>query len=172
MKRIGFVSLIALLAVCIAGPSFAWEFSMKGEWEWRYRYWGRLGQNDIFGAMDANRVNLGLNHLYLWPTSATTNRMDTNFGVLAGQNNYGSDMSLTDNRATIYPKISVNKAISVEASVNLTSLGLWSDGDPYNINTNPVVNGSYRDTGFYNSMYVPINDRPVASNVPNTMVTL
>ncbi len=32
--------------------------------------------------------------------------------------------------------------------------------------------GLIRNVGFYNSMYVPINDRPVASNVPNTFVTL
>lgn len=166
MKRIGLAGLIAVLAVCFTAPAFAWEFSMKGEWEWRYRYWSRLGQDDIFGKMDANRVNLGLNHLYLWPGNSTTNRMSSTYGVLAGQNNYGADMSLTDNRATIYPKIKVNKAISLEASVNLTSLGLWSDGDPYNISTNS------RNVGYYNSMYVPINDRPVASNVPNTMVTL
>jgi hypothetical protein len=92
--------------------------------------------------------------------------------VLAGQNNYGCDMSLTDNRATLFPKIKVNKAISVEGSVNLTSLGIWSDGDPYNINQAAAANGMYRNTGFYNSMYVPINDRPVASNVPNTFVTI
>ena len=173
MKRFGFIGLIALLAICAAAPAFAWEFSMKGDWEWRYRYWTRTGQNDIFGEMNATQVNLGLNHLYLWPTAGTTNRMADNFGVLAGQNNFGCDMSLTDNRATIFPKIKVNKAISVEGSVNLTSLGIWSDGDPYNIGgTAAATYGLARNVGFYNSMYVPINDRPVASNVPNTFVTI
>jgi hypothetical protein len=168
MKRFGFIGLIALLAICAAAPAFAWEFSMKGDWEWRYRYWTRTGQNDIFGEMNATQVNLGINHLYLWPTAGTTNRMANNFGVLAGQNNFGCDMSLTDNRATIFPKIKVNKAISVEGSVNLTSLGIWSDGDPYNI----TAADNTRNVGFYNSMYVPIQDRPVASNVPNTFVTI
>ena len=172
MKRFGIIGLIAFLAVCATAPAFAWEYSMKGDWEWRYRYWTRTGQNDIFGEMNATQVNLGLNHLYLWPTSGTTNRMASGFGVLAGQNNYACDMSMTDNRATIFPKIKVNKAISVEGSVNLTSLGIWSDGDPYNINQAAAANGMYRNTGFYNSMYVPINDRPVASNVPNTFVTI
>ena len=69
MKRFGLIGLIALLAICAAAPAFAWEFSMKGDWEWRYRYWTRTGQNDIFGEMDATNVNLGLNHLYLWPTT-------------------------------------------------------------------------------------------------------
>ena len=173
MKRFGLIGLIALLAICTAAPAFAWEFTMKGDWEWRYRYWTRTGQNDIFGQMDGTNVNLGINHLSVFPTAATTNRMSANFGVLAGQNNFGCDMSLTDNRGTIYPKIKVNKAISVESSVNLTSLGIWSDGDPYNFGgATGAAAGTYRNVGFYNSMYVPINDRPVASNVPNTFVTL
>ncbi|MFH0959561.1 MAG: hypothetical protein V1897_12735 [Pseudomonadota bacterium] len=174
MKRFVIMGLIAIVAVCAAAPAFAWEFSMKGDWEWRYRYWTRTGQNDIFGEMNATQVNLGINHLSVFPTAGTTNRMGGNFGVLAGQNNYGCDMSLTDNRSTIYPKIKVNKAISVEGSVNLTSLGIWSDGDPYNFGgTLGGANaGTFRNVGFYNSMYVPIQDRPVASNVPNTFVTL
>jgi hypothetical protein len=173
MKRFGFIGLIALLAICATAPAFAWEYSMKGDWEWRYRYWTRTGQNDIFGQMDGTNVNLGVNHLAVFPTSGTTNRMSNNFGVLAGQNNYGCDMNLVDNRSTLYPKIKVNKAISIEGSVNLTSLGIWSDGDPYNFGGG-VNNGAgtFRNTGFYNSMYVPIQDRPVASNVPNTFVTL
>ena len=64
MKRFGLIGLIALLAICAAAPAFAWEFSMKGDWEWRYRYWTRTGQNDIFGQMDGTNVNLGINHLY------------------------------------------------------------------------------------------------------------
>lgn len=172
MRRLALVLVSASLAVFLSGSAMAWEFSMKGEWEWRYRYWTRMGQNDIFGTMDSTNVNLGMNHLYLFPTSGATNRMADNFGVLAGQNNFGSDMSMTDNRATIYPKINVNKAISLEGSVNLTSLGTWSDGEPYGIRTATATNGSYSNRGFYNSMYVPINDRPVASNVPNTFVTI
>ncbi len=34
--------LLAALLVCVAGmaaPAFAWEFAMKGDLEWRYRYW-------------------------------------------------------------------------------------------------------------------------------------
>ena len=173
MKRFGIIGLIAFLAVCATAPAFAWEYSMKGDWEWRYRYWTRTGQNDIFGEMNATQVNLGINHLAVFPTAATTNRIAGNFGVLAGQNNYGCDMSMTDNRATIFPKIKVNKAISVEGSVNLTSLGIWSDGDPYNFGGAAAATyGLARNVGFYNSMYVPIQDRPVASNVPNTFVTL
>jgi hypothetical protein len=150
----------------MATQAAAWEFSMKGDWEWRYRYWTRTGNSDIFGRMDDTHVNLGINHLVVFPTGATTNRINSgNFGggVLAGENNYGADMSLNDNRMTIFPKIKVNPAISVEASMNLTSLGIWSNGRPYEEGV---------PYGWVNDLYVPINDRPVAIHVPNTFVTV
>ena len=46
---------------------------MKGEAEWRYRYWFRTGNNDIFGQMDDSFVNLGINHLATFPTAGTSN---------------------------------------------------------------------------------------------------
>ncbi len=163
--------LCAVLVVCaLSTQVFAWEFNMKGDWEWRYRYWTRTGNQDIFGEMDDTQVNLGINHLVVFPTRATTNRINTaGFGfnapggVLAGENNYGADMTLTDNRMTIFPKIKVNPAISVDASINLTSLGIWSNGRPY---------AEGVDYGWINDLYVPINDRPVAIHVPNTFVTV
>jgi len=166
MRRWHVVYTAVLAAILMATQAAAWEFSMKGDWEWRYRYWTRTGNNDIFGQMDDTHVNLGINHLVVFPTGATTNRINSsNFGggVLAGENNYGADMTLTDNRMTIFPKIKVNPAISVEASVNMTSLGIWSNGRPY------AEGVAY---GWINDLYVPIGDRPVASHVPNTFVTV
>lgn len=173
MKRVWSVAAAVslLLAAGMLSQAVAWEFSMKGDWEWRYRYWARSGNSDIFGQMDDTHVNLGINHLVVFPTRATTNRINTNGfgfaapgGVLAGDNNYGADMTLTDNRMTIYPKITVNPAIAVDASVNFTSLGIWSDGRPYR-EPAPGV-------GYVNDMYVPIGDRPTASHIPNTYVTV
>jgi hypothetical protein len=190
MRRWHVVYTAVLAAILMATQAAAWEFSMKGDWEWRYRYWTRTGNSDIFGQMDDTHVNLGINHLVVFPTGATTNRINSsNFGggVLAGENNYGADMTLTDNRMTIFPKIKVNPAISVEASVNMTSLGIWSNGRPYqeragtvvvptydsqqqkNVNTTYNVDSGY---GWITDTYVPIGDRPVASHVPNTFVTV
>jgi len=165
MKRVVYVGLIALLLAALATPCLAWEFKMKGEAEWRYRYWARTGPTDIFGHMDSNLVNLGINHLATFPTAATTNRTSPTFGVLAGQNNFGAEMNLTDYRMTFFPQINVNPAISLSASVNLTSLGIWSDGQPLDSSGNTNV-------GYVNSLYVPISDRPVAVDVPNTYVTV
>jgi hypothetical protein len=73
---------------------------------------------------------------------------------------------------TLFPKIVINKAIDVTGSVNLTSLGIWSDGQPLISGTTAFVPGPARAVGFVNSLYVPLQDRPVAVDVPNTYVTV
>lgn len=168
MKAFGRIMIVTLLLSSLAIPAFAWDFHMKGETEWRYRYWTRTGNNDIFGAMD-RLVDLGINHLQTFPTAATTNRGSGTFGVLAGENRFGADMQRVDYRTTLFPKIGVNKAISVEASVNLTSLGIWSDGQPL---VGSGIAATTTNPGYVNSLYVPIQDRPVNVDVPNTFVTL
>ena len=171
MKRYGLIGFLVVLSIAsLTAPIFAWELNLKGETEWRYRYWTRTGNQDIFGDMGGT-VNLGLNHLQTFPTTATTNRGTGTFGVLAGENRFGADMQLTDYRMTLFPKITVNPAIEITASVNLTSLGIWSDGQPL-IGNGTVAVPSPRDPGYVNSLYVPIQDRPAAVDVPNTYVTL
>lgn len=168
MKAFGRIMIVSFLLSALAIPVFAWDFHMKGETEWRYRYWTRTGNDDIFGAMD-RLVDLGINHLQTFPTAAHTNRGSGTFGVLAGENRFGADMQRVDYRTTLYPKIGVNKAISVEASVNLTSLGIWSDGQPL---VGSGIAATTTNPGYVNSLYVPIQDRPVNVDVPNTFVTL
>lgn len=171
MKKAVGLTLVALLICSFAGAAFAWEFKMKGETEWRYRYWGRMGTEDIFGMMNADNVNLGVNHLSTFPTGGTQAVGGSTFGVIAGENNFGSDMSATEYRMTLHPKIKVNKAISFSMSVNLTSLGIWSDGEPYVAgSTNPPP--SPANEGYVNSLYLPISTRAAGVDIPLTYVTL
>jgi hypothetical protein len=164
------VFLVVTLVLACTIPAFAWELTMKGDTEWRYRYWTRTGDVDIFGPMDGSTVYLGINHLKTFPTTGTQNGPSSTFGVLAGENCYGKEMSFVDYRMTVFPKIKVNPAITLDASVNLTSLGIWSDGMPYN---SAVVGGAFNaQPGYINSLYVPIGDRPAAVDIPNTHVTL
>lgn len=173
MRRFCRVALFAMLIAGITVPAIAWEFKMKGDWEWRYRYWSRFGSKDIFGQMDPNAVNLGVNHLNTFPTGGTQNRGSGTFGVLAGENNFGSDMSFTDNRMTLHPTIKINKAIKVAGSINLTSLGIWSDSEPY-VSAGNAFSAPATGThlGYVNSLYVPISTRAAAANVPNTFMTV
>ena len=39
MKGFAKIAIVAFLLTALAVPAFAWEFSMKGDAEWRYRYW-------------------------------------------------------------------------------------------------------------------------------------
>jgi hypothetical protein len=180
MKRIGFIGLAMLVIASLAAPAFAWELSMKGEAEYRYRYWTRTGNNDIFGDMGGRFANLGINQLQTFPSSAQTNRggaqafgTTATYGVLAGQNRFGSDMQLNDIRMTLFPIVKVNPAIELSASVNLTSLGVWSDGQPLISGTaNATAAGPARAVGFVNSLYLPDQDEAIGTNVPSTYVTL
>lgn len=49
MKKLWLGILATLLVVVFVAPSFAWEFSMTGEFEFRLRYFSRTGDNDLFG---------------------------------------------------------------------------------------------------------------------------
>ncbi|MDQ1238792.1 MAG: hypothetical protein QG577_977, partial [Thermodesulfobacteriota bacterium] len=162
MKRTFAAALILALCICEATRVYAWEFSMKGENVIRYRYWARTGNNDIFGFMNSD-VYLGVNHLVTYPSPRRDNPPTPQFGVLAGENRFGSDMNYTDFRVTFYPRIVVNNAVSMEGSVNLTSLGLHSGGRPL---------GNWDTPGDVNQMAVPMSNRPAAIDVPNTMVTV
>ncbi len=164
MHRLIVRCLFLLIFSAASTQAFAWEFALNGEAEWRYIYWTRTGTNDIFGPMDGD-VYLGINHLKTFPTTSTSNRGSGLFGVLAGENRYGADMSRNDFRMTLFPRIKVNRAIQISAGVNLTSLGIWSDGEPFDSSANTNV-------GYINSLYVPVQDRPAATNVPNSYVTL
>jgi hypothetical protein len=177
MKAFGKIMIVAFLLSALAIPAFAWEFHMKGDGEWRYRYWSRTGDKDIFGLMDATHVYLGINHLRTFPTtSGIQNTIGTNggtFGVQAGENCYGAEMSFVDYRVTLFPQIKVNPAVTIEGSVNLTSLGIWSDGQPYKSGLGTAAApGPSASPGYVNSLYVPISEEQAGVGIPNTYVTM
>ena len=162
MKRLIGLTLLCGFMVSLAGPALAWEYHMKGETVWRYRYLSRTGANDIFGFV-GGVSDLGVNHVKNWPTPSTNSQHNNNIGILAGEPGFGADADQTDYRATLYPKIKINKAISLSGSVNLTSLGIHSGGRPWD---------NYGTPGNVNSMWVPISNRMAQANVPNMFVTL
>ena len=49
MKRFSIIMMAGLLIVAITVPALAWEYSMTGEAEYRFRYFARQGSEDIFG---------------------------------------------------------------------------------------------------------------------------
>ena len=52
MKKLWLGILATLLLTVFVAPAFAWDFTMSGQFEWRYRYLGRAnGYQDLFGDM-------------------------------------------------------------------------------------------------------------------------
>jgi hypothetical protein len=52
MKKLWLGILATLLLAVFVAPAFAWEFNMRGQFEWRFRYIGRAnGYQDLFGDM-------------------------------------------------------------------------------------------------------------------------
>jgi hypothetical protein len=49
MKKLLMVAMAVLLVAAVVAPALAWEFEMKGEYEYRLRYFARLGTTDLFG---------------------------------------------------------------------------------------------------------------------------
>ncbi len=49
MKRIVVCFMGAIILGTFVLPAFAWEFTLKTEFEYRMRYWSRIGERDLFG---------------------------------------------------------------------------------------------------------------------------
>ena len=131
MKRI----LVCAFTLVLFSASLcqAWEFSMTGEFEWRYRYWGRLGgQDDLFGNMDAQNNGgssvgfAGPNYYRGYNPEPSSLNTGSNAGqvriVRGGFSASESDGFLNDQRMTFYPKITINQAIHFMAIVDFAGI--------------------------------------------------
>ena len=126
MKRLLTFLLAGLLIGAFALPAFAWEFNMKGEYEYRLRYLSRTGDTDLFGV--APLQDSGINALLIpwvgfagpnWYNRGAVNAVmaDQATGVAritrGGYSRYGCDALYNDQRVTLQPEIRVNPAIRV-----------------------------------------------------------
>jgi hypothetical protein len=133
MRRFWTTAIAGLLVLAIMAPAFAWEFDMKGEYEYRFKYFARMGNSDLFGyapAQDAGAGTfIGFAGPNIWNNGAVVNP-PSNSGGLAGTlfdgnpttgvaitrggfSKWGSDAHYSDNRLTLYPEIRINPAIRV-----------------------------------------------------------
>jgi hypothetical protein len=136
MKRA--VALIAggMLLLCLVSNAFAWEFSMKGEFEYRYRYFSRIGNKDLYGNLNyqdsssyADDRPIGFAGPAWYELGATRPVASANsdfalgaaknFITRGGFSRYGSDARVTDMKLTLYPSIKVNSAIEIFLTLNI-----------------------------------------------------
>jgi hypothetical protein len=121
MRRIFTTALAGLLLLAAAAPVFAWEFSMTGEFEYRLKYFARMGNYDLFGFAPAQDQGagtfIGFAGPNIWSTGAVVNPPSNLSATVAitrgGFARWGSDAHYNDDRLTLYPQIRLNPAIRV-----------------------------------------------------------
>ena len=155
MKRL-LTGLVAVLLVgAIVAPALAWEFELKGLYENRIRYFGRMGNDDLFGKTNLQEGQAGTFIGFAGPNIyGTGNRApvlaDTAGGLTmqsrgnpamiitrGGFSRWGSDALYNDSRMSFEPTIRVNPAIRLKGVYNIggirnkyrqTGTNVWGDG--------------------------------------------
>lgn len=145
MKTIGAIAAILVIIVLSAGISTAWEFSINGEAEWRYRYISRTGPNDLFGNADVAQgapgvgTSIGL---------AGPNNLQV---LLEGYSSKGSDAAYGEQRLWLYPRVRINRALklrgivtfqgNLNGSYQANQSPTWPNAPRPNWPTNPHYSG-------------------------------
>src|SRR5271157_1578337 len=126
MKRFLTPTLVGLLVLAVVAPTFAWEFVMRGEYEYRFNYFTRTGNSDLFGfapAQDSGAGTfIGFAGPNTWATGAVVNLAGDNSNAITstsapvvitrgGFSRWQCDAHYSDNRFTLYPEFRVNPAI-------------------------------------------------------------
>ena len=137
MKRLVTVLLAGLLVCAVVAPSLAWEFELKGFYENRIRYFGRMGNDDLFGKTNFQDAGAGTFIGFGGPNIyGTGNRApvlaDMSGGGAAppaqspamvitrgGFSRWGSDALYNDSRMSLEPTIRVNRAIRLHGIYNI-----------------------------------------------------
>ncbi len=116
------ISIGIITALLIASlPAQAWEFSLKGEFEGRYRYVARTGPNDLFGnAPDAQARPLPSS---VWEFSRSLCGLagpNTRFVQTEGYSAKGSDSGFHEQRLWIWPRFDITKAVVLRAFITFS----------------------------------------------------
>jgi hypothetical protein len=165
MKRFLTILLAGLLITAITAPAIAWEFSMTGETEFRYRYFARQGQNDLFGG-PAGISPTGL------PTGTIGLAGPMSFGgstggvLVQGFSAKGADASICDQRVWLYPEIRVNPAIRLRGEYWLTGTNLRGN---YFVPGNESTPNNWVQPFGYNGWYVISDGTPGNGPTPDGM---
>jgi hypothetical protein len=164
MKKFLTFLLAGLLIVAMTAPVLAWEFSMTGQYELRFKYFSRLGSNDLFGYAPAQEGFITPTGGVPGPAAATATPpliATTDFVGFSGPNIY--------NRGAVgaAAKDSSNPAISGVATQQIIERGGFSrfGSDAFysdsrltfypSIAVNPAVrvHGVYTVGGFRNKYF-------------------
>jgi hypothetical protein len=119
-----FLILFALSNAC------AFEFTINGEWNYRYRYIGRTGPNDLFGNANVAQSTDGFNL-----TSIGLSGRSGAMVVPEGYSSKGSSGAWGEQRFVFFPTFKLNEAIklrgefSFQGNLNSTLSNLYGNGE-------------------------------------------
>jgi hypothetical protein len=136
------IAVVALSIVACITPVLAWEFQLAGEYEYRFRYFGRTGDQDLFGQASLQEFTgifvgfagpniYGTGNLASVPGDAANSSnpalttvapgigptiQATNSSMVitrGGFSRWGSDARYNDSRLTLRPVFRLNPAVRV-----------------------------------------------------------
>lgn len=131
-----FLLACILAAIVMVPSSWAWEFRLRGEAEWRYRHISRTGPGDLFGNAEV---------------AQKSNNTSTSIGFagpqlqavrLEGYSSKGSNAAYGEQRFWLYPEIRINRALRVRSIVTFQgNVNANYGGGGANWVTNPHYSG-------------------------------
>lgn len=165
MKRVVVCVLSVIAFSTFVLPAFAWELTLKGDFEYRMRYWSRIGNKDLFGNADAvgtdvasgEGIPVGLAGPGIYSAGAPVIRNPQANGrdpsavelVRNGFAEADCDAHVTDMRMTYYLGLKIVNAIHLYAQINFggyrykfgqsRQLRQTTTGRPFNT-TDPAYN--------------------------------
>ena len=122
-----FERVVLVIAACIlvsCSHSYAWEFSLKGTFTWKYDGFSQLGARGLFGQYDEDNSGPGPDG-YGGPAGSAAS-LNGWLGYQIGQISSGSDLALATIFMRVYPEIRFNEALRVRGSYRI---GQWATPD-------------------------------------------
>ncbi|MEW6350876.1 MAG: hypothetical protein AB1646_17600 [Thermodesulfobacteriota bacterium] len=127
MRRVLMWCCLAVITAVSAAD--AWEFRMRGEYEFRARYFSRTGNQDLFGDARSQQalgaggfIGFAGPSYYMVGALQPAARSDALRGTVqitrGGFSRRGDKARIGDTKLTLYPAIHVNSAVSVLAALN------------------------------------------------------
>lgn len=105
--------LALILIIAMSSPSYAWEFSLKGSFNWYHEWYSQMGSNGFFGQYNIDNGNTTrVANLNFW----NGGQFDTSFvsGSNAGWSYFNVEFE---------PEIKINQAIKIRALYRLGTFG-------------------------------------------------
>lgn len=111
--RYVYLGTAALLVVALSGPAMAWEFSMKGSFNWYHEWYSQMGSNGFFGQYNVDYgTDTRVANLNLWAGG----QFDTSFVS-------GSNAAWSFFNVEFEPEIKINQAIKIRGLYRLGTYG-------------------------------------------------